>query len=653
MRIRTALAVGILVLPALGSAQTPAPTPAPAPTIKPGENLVVEGVPAIPASIAEDSLRYTESRGAAFTSWNPKRHEMLISTRFGNTNQVHVVKMPGGARSQLTFFPDRVGGGEFGPVDDGGFVFSKDKGGDEFFQLYRYGFAEGSITLLTDGKSRNTGRAWSNSGRWIAYGSTRRTGDDVDIYVVDPKDPKTDRRVAELKGGGWEPADWSPDDKQLLLVEGISVNETYLWLADVVTGKTTLLTPKGGEPVAWGNAQFARDGKGLYVTCDRGSEFQRLGYMDLATKAVTLLTPDTADVDAFDLSPDGRTIAYVTNEKGASVLRLFDTVARAEKPGPKLPYGVIGGVDWHPDGTLIGFTMTSARSSADAYSFEPATGKVERWTFSETGGLNAATFVEPELVTWKAFDGKEISGFLYRPPAAKFPGKRPVVVDIHGGPEGQERPGYMGRDNYMINELGVALLEPNVRGSTGYGKTFVKLDNGFLRENSYKDIASLFDWIATRPDLDADRIMVQGGSYGGHMTLAISTFYSDRIRCAVDIVGPSNLVTFLENTSGYRKDLRRVEYGDERDPKMRAFLEKIAPLNNAEKIKKPLFVIQGFNDPRVPRTESEQMVARIRKVGTPVWYLMAKDEGHGFAKKSNRDFEFYATVLFMKEFLLK
>lgn len=656
MRIRTALAVGILLLCAPGRAQTPQPAPTqappPAPTIKPGENLVVEGVPAIPASIAEDALRYTESRGASFTSWNPKRHEMLISTRFGNTNQVHVVKAPGAARTQLTFFPDRVGGGSFDPATGESFVFSKDKGGDEFFQYYRYGFAEGSVTLLTDGKSRNTGRTWSTSGRWIAYGSTRRTGDDVDIYVLDPKDPKSDRRVAELKGGGWEVADWSPDDKQLLAVEGISVNETYLWLVDVATGQKTPLTPKAAEPVAWGGAQFAKDGKGLYVTCDRGAEFQRLGYMDLATKAVTQLTPDTADVDDFDLSPDGRTIAYVTNEKGASVLHLFDTAARAEKPGPKLPYGLIGGLKWHPDGTLVAFTMTSARSSADAYSFEPATGKVERWTFSETGGLNPATFIEPELVTWKGFDGREISGFLYRPPASKFPGKRPVVVDIHGGPEGQERPGYMGRDNYLINELGVAMLMPNVRGSTGYGKTFVKLDNGFLRENSYKDIASLFDWIAARPDLDADRIMVQGGSYGGHMTLAISTFYSDRIRCAVDIVGPSNLVTFLENTSGYRKDLRRVEYGDERDPKMRAFLEKIAPLNNAEKIKKPLFVIQGFNDPRVPRTESEQMVARIRKVGTPVWYLMAKDEGHGFAKKSNRDFEFYATVLFMKEFLL-
>jgi len=652
VRTRTILAVGVLFLSALARAQAPQQSPPQAPTINPGENLVVEGVPAIPASIADDALRYTESRGASFTSWHPKRREMLISTRFGSTSQVHVVKAPGGARSQLTFFPDRVGGGEFDPGSGDSFVFSKDKGGDEFFQLYRYGFADGSITLLTDGKSRNTGRAWSNAGRWIAYGSTRRTGNDVDIYVVDPSDPKTDRRVVELAGGGWGVDDWSPDDRQLLVEEGISVNESYLWLVDLATGQKTLLTPKGGEPVAWGGAQFAKDGRGLYVTTDRGSEFQRLGYMDLATKAVTLLTPDTADVDAFDLSPDGKTIVYVSNEKGASVLRLFDTAARAEKPGPKLPYGLIGGVEWHPDGSAVGFTMTSARSSADAYSFDLATGKVERWTFSETGGLNAATFVEPELVSWKSFDGREISGFLYRPPASKFPGKRPVVVDIHGGPEGQERPGFMGRDNYLLNELGVAMLMPNVRGSTGYGKTFTKLDNGFLRENSYKDIAALFDWIAARPDLDANRVMVQGGSYGGHMTLAIATFYSDRIRCAVDIVGPSNLVTFLENTSGYRRDLRRVEYGDERDPKMRAFLEKIAPLSNAEKIRKPLFVIQGANDPRVPLSESEQMVKRIRAVGTPVWYLMARDEGHGFAKKSNRDFEFYATVQFMKEFLL-
>lgn len=620
--------------------------------IAPGENLVVEAVPPIPADLADQVRPYTESRAAIFTSWNPKRHEMLIATRFANTYQAHVVKAPGAARTQLTFYPDAVFGGQFDRTSGDAFVFSKDQGGNEFYQFYLYDAADGKVTLLTDGRSRNTGPVWSNAGRWIAYGSTRRTGNDVDVYVVKPNDPKSDRRVVELAGGGWSVNDWSPDDSALLVTEGISVNETYLWQVDVATGQKTLLTPKSKEKVSYGNAAFAKDGRSLFVTLDAGSEFQRLARMDLATKKVEFLTPDTADVDEFDLSPDGKRIAYVANEKGAGSLHIFQIETRADRAAAGIPVGIVSGVRWHPDGTLVGFTLASARSSHDAFALDVQTGKVERWTTSELGGLNPKTFAEPELVSWKAFDGRQITGFLYRPDPAKFPGKRPVVVDIHGGPEGQARPEFMGRDNYLMSELGVAMILPNVRGSTGFGKTFSLLDNGCLREDTYKDIAALFDWVAARPDLDASRVMVQGGSYGGHMTLAVATFYSDRIRCAVDVVGPSNLVTFLENTSGYRQDLRRVEYGDERDPKMRAFLEKIAPMTNAEKIKKPLFVVQGYNDPRVPRSESEQMVARIRKTGTPVWYLMAKDEGHGFARKSNRDYEFYATVLFMKEFLL-
>ncbi len=241
---------------------------------------------------------------------------------------------------------------------------------------------------------------------------------------------------------------------------------------------------------------------------------------------------------------------------------------------------------------------------------------------------------------------------LYKPPA-RFTGKRPVVVVIHGGPEGQSLPYFLGRQNYLLNELGIALIFPNVRGSTGFGKTFTMLDNGFLREDTYKDINTLFDWIGTQPELDASRIGVTGGSYGGHMTLAISTFYSDRIRCSVDIVGMSNLVTFLEHNESYRRDLRRVEYGDERDPKMREFLERIAPMNNIEKIKKPMLVVAGKNDPRVPVSESDQIVAALKKSGTPVWYIMAKDEGHGYQKKANQDYQFYATVEFLEEYLLK
>lgn len=645
MRFRQAVLAALFVV-------CPVSAAAPTAEVKPGENLVVEGVPAIPAALAEEVRPYTEARAAIFTSWNPKRHEMLIATRFGNTYQAHVVKAPGAARTQLTFYADGVFGGHFDRTNGNAFVFSKDRGGDEFYQLYLYELGGGRVTLLTDGRSRNTGPVWSNSGRWMAYGSTRRTGNDVDVYVVDPSDPKSDRRVVDLSGGGWTVNDWSPDDKTLLLTEGISVNETYLWRVDVASGQKTLLTPKGKGKVSYGNAAFAKDGKGLFVTLDAGSEFQRLARLDPVTGKVELLTPDTADVDEFDLSPDGKRIAYVANEKGAGILHLFDIETRTDRAAPGIPIGIVSGVRWHPDGSLVGFTLGSARSSHDAYALDVRTGTVERWTTSELGGLNPETFVEPELVAWKSFDGREITGFLYRPDPARFPGKRPVVVDIHGGPEGQSRPEFMGRDNYLMSELGVAIILPNVRGSTGFGKTFSLLDNGFLREGTYKDIAALFDWIAARPDLDASRVMVEGGSYGGHMTLAVATFYSDRIRCAVDVVGPSNLVTFLEHTSGYRQDLRRVEYGDERDPKMRAFLEKIAPMTNAEKIRKPLFVVQGYNDPRVPRSESEQMVARIRKIGTPVWYLMAKDEGHGFAKKSNRDFEFYATVEFMKEYLL-
>jgi dipeptidyl aminopeptidase/acylaminoacyl peptidase len=622
--------------------------------ISPADNLVVEGIPKIPLAMAEEIDRYTQFRYAGLSSWHPTKREMLITTRFADTSQVHIVKFPGGARTQLTFFRDSVSGASYQPTRADYFVFSKGVGGNENYQKYRYDFATGVITLLTDGKSRNTGGVWSNAGNWYAYESTRRNGEDVDIWMLNPSEPKSDRMLARLKGGGWGVYEFSPDDKHLLVSEYISANESYVWLMDAVTGNKTLVTPKNeGQKILYGTAQFSKDGKGIYVTTDRDSEYQRLAYIDLATKAHTYLTPSPNwDVDFFALSWDGKTIAFVTNEDGLSALHLFDTVRRKEIPAPKLPVGIIGSLEWHKNNRDLGFGMQSARAPYDTYSLDVKTGQIDRWTESETGGINTQEFSLPEVVRWKTFDDKMISGLCYKPPP-KFSGKRPVIVDIHGGPEGQARPWFQAENNYFVNEFGIAVIQPNVRGSTGYGKTFVKLDNGFLRKGSYKDIASLLDWIRARPDLDADKIMVTGGSYGGHMTLAVATFYADRIRCALDVVGPSNLVTFLENTSAYRRDLRRVEYGDERDPKMREFLNRIAPLNNTDKIVKPLFVVQGGNDPRVPLSESQQIVRAVRQRGTPVWYLMAKDEGHGFAKKRNRDFQLYATMLFIKEYLLK
>jgi dipeptidyl aminopeptidase/acylaminoacyl peptidase len=622
--------------------------------VVPNENLVVEGVPKIPASLAQTVGRYSEFRAASFTSWSPDRREMLILTRFGDTAQVHLVKAPGGARTQLTFFADRVANAICPPVSGNSFVFMKDVGGGEFFQLYRYDIATGDITLLTDGKSRNIDPRWSYQGDRIAYGSTRRNGNDVDIWQENVNNPGSSRMVAQMEGGGWSVSDWSPDGKQLLVINDISAAESYVWLVDVASGKKELLTPKSGaETVRYSNARFSKDGKGVYLTSDQDSEFQRLVEMELSARKVAVLTPALNwDVEDLDLSRDGRWIAFEANEDGISILHVLDTKTNKEVAVPKLPVGVIRGIEWRNNSREIAFSLSTASQPYDAYSVDMASGKIDRWTFSETGGLNTSGFAQPQLIHWRSWDQRSISAFLYKP-GANFSGKRPVIINIHGGPEGQERPDFLGRDDYFLNELGIAMIYPNVRGSTGYGKTFQKLDNGFLREGSYKDINSLLDWIQTQPDLDASKVMITGGSYGGFMTLAVATNYNDRICCSVDVVGPSNLVTFLEHTSGYRQDLRRVEYGDERDPKMREFLERIAPANNAKNITKPLFVIAGQNDPRVPASESAQMVQVVRKNGTPVWWLLAKDEGHGFGKKKNRDYQFYATVEFVKEYLLK
>jgi dipeptidyl aminopeptidase/acylaminoacyl peptidase len=621
--------------------------------VRPGENLVVENIPPIPAAVAQKANQYGEVRTANFLDWEPTRREMLISTRFADVPQVHAVKMPGGARTQLTFFPDRITGAQYGPSGSY-FIFSKDIGGGEWFQYYRYDLSNGNITLLTDGKSRNQGARFAHHDNRLAYTSTRRTGQDTDIWVMDATDPKTDHMVLQLQGGGWRPADWSPDNKKLLLIESVSATQSYLWLVDVAGGQKMQLTPKPatGE-IAYDEARFSKDGKSIYVTTDRDSEFLRLAYLDLGHMQPSYLTTEIKwDVSGFDLSEDGKSLAFTANEDGISKLYLLDTTTRKYRPAADVPVGVIGGLQFHKNSRDLAFSVSSARSPSDVYSLNAPTGKIERWTTSETGGLNTATFAEPQLVKWQTFDGKMISGFLYRPDPAKFPGKRPVIVNIHGGPEGQTRPGFLARNNYFITELGVAMIFPNVRGSTGYGKTFLGLDNGFHRDDTYKDIGALLDWIKKNPDLDGDKIMVTGGSYGGHMTYAVATFYSDQICCSLPVVGITNLVSLLEHTEAYRRDLRRVEYGDERDPKMREYMEKIAPFNNADKIRRPLFAVVGKNDPRVPWTESRQILDKLKNSGVPTWFLMANDEGHGYAKKKNQDFQFYATVMFVRQFLL-
>jgi dipeptidyl aminopeptidase/acylaminoacyl peptidase len=397
--------------------------------------------------------------------------------------------------------------------------------------------------------------------------------------------------------------------------------------------------------------QFSPDGRSLFVISDRGSEYRHVAVIDLATRREKALAANLKfDVEDIELSMAARKLAFITNEAGAHELRLIDTVTRKELPRPALLPGVISAMRWRGDGSELAFTHASSRSPGDVFSYDLQAHRVTRWTNGNSPGLNAAAFPEPRVIGWKSFDGRTITGLYYHPPS-RFEGVRPVLVSVHGGPAAQARAGFLGRENYLVNELGIALIYPNVRGSSGFGKSFLKLDNGRLREDSVKDLGALLDWIRAQPGLDADRVLVAGGSYGGYMTLAASVHYADRIAGAVSTVGISSFVTFLERTETYRRDLRRVEYGDERDPAMRAFLESISPLAHAAKIAKPLFIVQGRNDPRVPWTEAEQIVAALKRNGTPAWYLLANDEGHGFRKKANADFQFHATVEFIRRTL--
>lgn len=650
------VAVGLLLCGHEGRASS---SVAQGPTLTPPEALTIEGMPPVPARIAEAMAPYSQSRRATFRSWHPTRREMLIATRFGDTDQIHRVSAPGGARTQLTFVPGGLGGGQRPSYDatwqqrtGDYFVYQQDTGGNEAFQNFRFDLTSGRTTLITDGTSRNTIGVWSRRGDRLAYASTRRNSRDRDLYVVDPADPATDRRVTELEGD-WNAIDWTPDDGAILALQTISASESYLWRVDVTSGQRTLLTPKGPDPVSYRSATVSRDGRSVYLTSDRDSEFQRLARLDPVDHRLTVLTEGaTGDVEYFALSPDGSLVAYTVNQDGQSVLHLLDLASRRERPLPRIPAGVVTNLRWHRNGIDLAFDLQSPKTPGDVYSLDAKTLRVDRWTFSETGGLNADALAEPEIVRWKSFDGLAISGILYRPPS-RFQGPRPVMINIHGGPEReQSRPTWIGRSNYFLNEMGVAIVYPNFRGSAGFGKAFQNLDNGVLRDNATKDIGAVLDWIATRPDLDKTRVMVTGASFGGYLTLASFIAYNDRIRCAFAGFPISNMVSQIEALEPSRRDGRRVEYGDERVPDVRAFLLKVAPVMNADKIRKPLFLAHGQNDPRVPVAESEQMAAAVRKNGTPLWFIVANNEGHGFARQANSAFLLQAWAFFMEQYLL-
>jgi len=621
--------------------------------IAPNANLEVFGIPKAPASLAPKVRRYSNNYGLPLAGWDPAKREIWLKG-ISSVSWVSRVESPGGGpKSWMYLQASGIYDLYFQPQAKF-LVYNQDSNGDEAFQMYLYDIEKRSSTLFTDGKSRSTEPVWSNSGERIVYSSSPPAGNGVSLHLVNPFDPKSDRLLVQSTGNYLKAYDWSPDDENVAYCEFIANTISKLWLINIRTGEKRLLSSADKkEEEYYDFPKFSQDGKGVYVVTDKGSDFRRLAYIDLATGRFKFLTTDINwDVDEFQLAPDGKTLAVVTNEDGASRLYLIGTGTVERKPISSLPVGVISDLKWHSNSIDLAFNFKSPRTPNDVYSINSNTGNVERWTKSATGGVEAEKLALPEVITWKSFDGRMISGFLYRPPAT-FTGKRPVIINIHGGPVDQYRPVFGFDDNFFTNELGVVRIYPNMRGSSGYGKTFLNLDDGVKREGAVKDIGALLDWIKTQPDLDAERVLVQGESYGGYLALSVAVSYSDRIRGAISDSGMTNLATFIERTEGWRRDVQRPEFGDERDPKIRAFMERSAPLNNVDKIKKPLLIIQGRNDPRVPVSEAEAIVQALKKRDTPVWYLLAKDEGHTFVKQANRDFRLYSIILFVQERLLK
>ena len=645
--------VAALLLASAAVAQAPvqaptpaAPVPAPTPAVPVPAAITADGVPAIPLALADRLRPYLENRSASFRDWDPVTKGALVSTRFGNAAQLHLVKTPLAARTQISFEAEPIGGGEYAP-DGSVLLVSKDRGGDEFYQLHR--LEQGRLTLLTDGRSRNGGAVWSHDGALVGYSSTRRNGRDSDLYVMDPRNPATNRLVLQVDGGGWSFSDFAADGKSAIVTRYVSIQQSEVHRLDLATGALTRLDP-ADAPASWDNARLLPDGRVL-VLADAGSDVRQLGV--LAGGRFTPLTSGPHEVEEFDTARNGRFIAIIRNVDGISRLELLAPGDGRVIRTASLPPGVAGGLKIAPWGA-VGFTFTSATSPADAWSLDPDTGALTRWTQSETGGLDPAGNAQPTLEVVESFDGTRVSGFLHQPDARKFPGPRPVIINIHGGPEGQSRPGYIGATNFLVNELGIAVFYPNVRGSTGYGKRFVSLDNGpFKREDSVKDIGAFITALGQRASIDRRRIAVTGGSYGGYMCYASAIAYGAQLKSALCTVAISNFVTFLENTQSYRRDLRRVEYGDERDPVQRAQLMKISPLTRANELKIPLMVVTGGNDPRVPASEADQMIAAVRANGTRVWHVRAANEGHGFRKKENVDYNTLASLMFWQDTLLK
>lgn len=623
--------------------------------------VVMEDIPPIPASLVQSLNRYQNIRSAKLADFSADSNSIYIKTRFSQVTQLHRVDAPGGARQQLSFSSEPVG--EVVRQPNGKLLaLTRDQGGDEFDQVFLLNPQDGTIRRLSAGQALNNRMVWDRQGRRLAYRSTRRNGRSNDIWIQNVAGSEPAKSALETEDGSlWKPIDFSRDGKKLLVQQFISVLDSRIYLLDLSSGELRLLAGAAATQSSnIGTGFDQHDSSVLFVTNQRNGAAE-LAKVSLDETPVISYVSSTSDWDItqFALSPDRKRGAFISNEGGINRLYLFDPEKLKFTRVRKIPLGLISGLVFSPDNKKLGMTLNTARSPNDAFVLslgrKPLSAKrLTRWTSSEVGGLDTSKFSKPVPIRYATpIDAQgsvlAIPAILYLPPGD---GPFPVIIHVHGGPENQYRPGFNSEFQLWIDQLGAAVIAPNIRGSLGYGATYITLDDGYQRETAIQDIGALLDWIAKQPQLDSSRVAVFGASYGGYVALASAVRYSDRLRAAVDRFGISNFVSFLENTQDYRRELRRTEYGDERNPDMRAFLERISPLNNVEKIKIPLLIVQGRNDPIVPMSESEQMVKALRAQGQTVWYMNALNEGHGYEKKENRDLYQQATIMFLQKYLI-
>ncbi len=583
-----------------------------------------------------DIERYLNIRSASVSGLSPDAATVAFTTNVTGSNQIWKVPATGGWPEQLTFFADRVAGVEWSPRGDW-ISFSKDVGGDENFQIHIVSPDGSSLVALTsDPTVRHNFGSWSRDGRFIAYASNERDRKFFDVYVMDV-DTKQRRRIVEkdaLFGAG----PFSDGGRRLIVSRANASLDNDLFVVDLAAGvsggpvEPVLLTPHEGmaahEPVGW-----TSDGSAVWVVSDQGREFYALGLLDVSAKKIAWKREPSWDVTAAALSPDGRTLALAVNEDGYESLTLLDTATMKEKTARSLPRGQIDALIFSQDGSTLALTLVGAARNGDVHLASLTANTLTQVTRSSTAGIPMSSFVEPRLVRYRTFDGLEIPSFLYLPAEAPQGAGLPCIVTPHGGPEGQTVARFSPVTQYYVNR-GYAVLAPNVRGSTGYGKTFTHLDDVRRREDSVKDLVAGVEWLKGSETVDPKKIAVMGGSYGGYMTLAAVTLYPDLWAAAVDSFGIANFRTFFGKTASYRVSLRASEYGD--PVKDANFLDSISPIHKVDRIRSPLIVLQGANDPRVPAAESEQIVEAVRKKGGTAEYVLFPDEGHGWTKLANQ-----------------